>query len=52
MHRLEGLEQRAVADRVGVSERMVRRYITYALVYCRLRLDGSSAEQARQEVEL
>ena len=52
MHRLEGLDQRAVADRIGVSERMVRRYVTYALVYCRLRLDGLSAEQARQEVEL
>jgi RNA polymerase sigma factor (sigma-70 family) len=52
MHRLEGLDQRAVADRAGVSERMVRRYITYALVYCRLRLDGLSAQQARQEVEL
>jgi RNA polymerase sigma factor (sigma-70 family) len=52
MHRLEGLDQRAVADRAGVSERMVRRYVTYALVYCRLRLDGLSAEQARQEVEL
>jgi RNA polymerase sigma factor (sigma-70 family) len=52
MHRLEGLDQRAVADRIGVSERMVRRYVTYALVYCRLRLDGLSAEQAGQEVEL
>jgi RNA polymerase sigma factor (sigma-70 family) len=35
MHRLEGRDQRAVADRVGVSERMVRRYVTYALVYQR-----------------
>lgn len=52
MHRLEGLDQRTAAARAGVSERMVRRYVTYALVYCRLRLDGLSAEQARQEVEL
>jgi RNA polymerase sigma factor (sigma-70 family) len=52
MHRLEGLSQRAVADRAGVSERMVRRYVTYALVYCRLRLDGWSEQQARAEVEL
>jgi RNA polymerase sigma factor (sigma-70 family) len=52
LHRLEGIDQRAVAERVGVSERMVRRYITYALVYCRLRLDGMPAEQARRELDL
>ena len=52
MHRLEGLDQCAVAERAGVSERMVRRYVSYALVYCRLRLDGLPAERARQEVKL
>jgi transmembrane sensor len=39
-----------VAERAGVSERMVRRYVSYALVYCRLRLDGLPAERARLDL--
>lgn len=52
LHRLQGMAQRDVGTRLGLSERMVRRYVTYTIVYCRLRLDGMSAEQARQEVKL
>jgi RNA polymerase sigma factor (sigma-70 family) len=52
LHRLEGIPQREVAVGVGVSERMVRRYVTYAMVYCRLRLDGIAADQVRQKVSL
>jgi RNA polymerase sigma factor (sigma-70 family) len=52
LHRLEGIPQRKVAVGVGVSERMVRRYVTYAMVYCRLRLDGIAADQVRQKVSL
>jgi RNA polymerase sigma-70 factor (ECF subfamily) len=52
LHRLEGVPQREVAVRVGVSERMVRRYVTYAMVYCRLRLDGIAADQVRRKVFL
>lgn len=52
LHRLEGVAQREVAVRVGVSERMVRRYVTYAMVYCRLRLDGISVDQVRRKVSL
>jgi len=52
LHRLEGLSQRQVAERLGFSERMVRRYVTYAMVYCRLRLDGVPAEQAQGKVAL
>jgi RNA polymerase sigma factor (sigma-70 family) len=52
LHRLDGLPQREVAVRLGVSERMVRRYVTYVMVYCRLRLDGMPVEQTRREISL
>lgn len=52
LHRLEGVAQQEVATRLGFSERMVRRYVTYAMVYCRLRLDGMSVDQARRTVTL
>jgi RNA polymerase sigma factor (sigma-70 family) len=52
LHRFEGLSQHEVAARLGFSERMVRRYVTYAMVYCHLRLDGMPAGQARQKVTL
>jgi RNA polymerase sigma-70 factor (ECF subfamily) len=52
LHRLEGVPQREVARRSGISERMVRRYVTYALVYCHLRLDGMVIEQVRRKVSL
>ena len=52
LHRLEGVPQRDVAVRVGVSDRMVRRYVTYAMVYCRLRLDGIVVDEARRKVSL
>ena len=47
MHRLEERPQAEVATVLGVTERMVRKYITQALIYTRLRLDGLSAESAR-----
>ncbi len=52
LHRLEGVSQHEVAVRLGLSERMVRRYVTYAMVYCHLRLDGSSIDQVRTKVSL
>jgi RNA polymerase sigma factor (sigma-70 family) len=52
LHRLEGVPQQQVAVRVGVSERMVRRYVTYAMVYCRLRLDGIAVDEVRRKVSL
>jgi RNA polymerase sigma factor (sigma-70 family) len=52
LHRLEGVPQHEVAARIGVSERMVRRYVTYAMVYCRLRLDGIAVHQVRRKVSL
>jgi RNA polymerase sigma factor (sigma-70 family) len=52
LHRLEGLSQQEVAVRLGISRRMVRRYVTYAMVYCHLRLDGMELDQVRQRVSL
>jgi RNA polymerase sigma-70 factor (ECF subfamily) len=52
LHRLEGVPQHEVAARVGISERMVRRYVTYAMVHCRLRLDGLTVDQVRRKVSL
>ena len=52
LHRLEGAPQHEVAVRLGVSERMVRRYVTYAMVYCRLRLDGIAVDEVRRKVSL
>jgi RNA polymerase sigma factor (sigma-70 family) len=52
LHRLEGVPQHEVAVRLGFSERMVRRYVTYAMVYCHLRLDGMTAEEVRRKVSL
>jgi RNA polymerase sigma-70 factor (ECF subfamily) len=52
LHRLGGLGQQDVASKSGCSERMVRRYVTYALVYCRLRMNGMTAEEAKERVEL
>jgi RNA polymerase sigma factor (sigma-70 family) len=52
LHRLEGIPQQEVAARLGFSERMVRRYVTYAMVYCHLRLDGMPPDQVRRKVPL
>jgi RNA polymerase sigma factor (sigma-70 family) len=52
LHRFEGISQLDVSARLGISERMVRRYVTYAMVYCHLRLDGMAADQVRQRVSL
>jgi RNA polymerase sigma factor (sigma-70 family) len=52
LHRFEGVSQREVAMHLGISERMVRRYVTYAMVYCHLRLDGMAADEVRQKVSL
>jgi RNA polymerase sigma factor (sigma-70 family) len=47
LYRLEGLDQQTLADRVGITERMVRYYISYAMKYCRLRMSGTRPEAAR-----
>jgi RNA polymerase sigma factor (sigma-70 family) len=52
LHRFEGYSQRDAATRLNISERMLRRYVTYAMVYCHLRLEGLAIEQVRQRVSL
>ena len=52
LHRLEGLSQQEVGARLSLSDRMVRRYLTHAMVYCRLRLDGLSANEASRRTPL
>ena len=52
LHRFEGLPQHEVAVRLGFSERMIRRYVTYAMIYCHLRLEGMAADQVREKVSL
>jgi RNA polymerase sigma factor (sigma-70 family) len=52
LHRFQDLPQQEVGARLSLSDRMVRRYVTYAMVYCRLRLDGLTAAQASEKLEL
>lgn len=42
LHRFAGVEIAEVATRMGVSDRMVRKYITQALLCCRQALEGGS----------
>lgn len=46
LFRVEEMSQEDIARRLDVTERMVRNYITRALLHCRLRLDGLSREEA------
>jgi len=40
LFRMSDMDQRTIAMRLGISDRMVRNHITRALMYCRLRLEG------------
>lgn len=48
LHKLEDRSFEEVARLMGVSERMVRKFITRALIYIRLRREGCSAMEARE----
>jgi RNA polymerase sigma factor (sigma-70 family) len=39
-----------IAEQMGVTARMVRKYVVQALVYCRLRLDGATPDNARAQM--
>lgn len=47
-HRFAEMALPDVAERLGVSERMVRNYVVQALVHVRLRLDAQGAAQSRE----
>lgn len=51
LHRLDGLSVADIAERLNVSGRMVRHHLQRALVYCQLRIEGATAEQARQRMK-
>ena len=50
MHRLRKLSTQEVAVELRISDRMVRKHIARALIYCRYRLDGLSASAALERI--
>ena len=50
LHRLEDQPFEEIARQMELKERMVRRYVTNALLYLRLRREGRSPAQAWQQV--
>lgn len=51
MNRLHGLSTEDIGRRLGRSSRMVRRYLVYALGYCRHRVEGLNPEKARARMD-
>ncbi len=51
LHRLEDQSFEDIARQMGIKDRMVRRYVTNALLYLRLRREGRSPMQAWQQVQ-
>jgi RNA polymerase sigma factor (sigma-70 family) len=51
MFRVEDMDQESIAQRLGVTDRMVRNHITRALLYCRLRLDGFEPAAAMEKLK-
>lgn len=47
MYRLEGQTQAHIAKHLGLSDRTVNNYVRQAMLYCRLRMEGLSAEEAK-----
>ncbi|WP_158219292.1 MULTISPECIES: RNA polymerase sigma factor [unclassified Achromobacter] len=45
LHRFDGLTQDEVADRMGISRRMVSKHLSRALAYCEVRVRYASADQ-------
>jgi RNA polymerase sigma factor (sigma-70 family) len=50
LHRFRDLSTVEVARIMGLTDRMVRKHVQKALVYCRLRLEGFSKEEAMRQV--
>lgn len=48
--KFQDLPAEDIAPQLGISPRMVRKYVVHALVYCRLRLDGVPADEARSRM--
>jgi len=52
LHRLRDMSTVQVAAQMGLSDRMVRKHVRRALLYCRYRMDGLSREEAQKQVDL
>jgi RNA polymerase sigma-70 factor (ECF subfamily) len=50
LHRFDGLTSTEVGAAMGISDRMVRKYLVRAVVYCRLRVEGCSREEAEAKL--
>jgi RNA polymerase sigma factor (sigma-70 family) len=50
LHRMRQQSTEEVARRMGISERMVRKHVARALIYCRYRLDGESPQRALEKL--
>lgn len=51
LFRTEDMDQASIAQRLGISDRMVRNHITRALLYCRLRLEGLAPAAAAAQLK-
>jgi len=51
MNRLDNVSTVEIGKRIGKSDRMVRRYLVRALMYCRYRLEGLTQAAAAQRME-
>jgi RNA polymerase sigma factor (sigma-70 family) len=51
MHRAQGATVAQIAGTLNVTERMVRHHISRALVYCQLRMNGASEQQAKERLK-
>jgi RNA polymerase sigma factor (sigma-70 family) len=52
LHRMDNLSTSEIGKKIGKSERMVRRYLAYALAYCRHRLSGMTPAAAVECMDL
>lgn len=50
MHRMRQISTEEVAREMNISDRMVRKHVTRALIYCRFRLDGQSPAAALEKL--
>ena len=51
LHRVEDLTFEEIAQRMGLKDRMVRRYVANALLYLRLRREGAMRDDAWRQVQ-
>lgn len=50
MRRIDELDTTTIGQRLGIKETQVRTYLRRVVAYCQLRVDGVSADDARQSV--